>query len=519
METRPKRLLTIAAIIIGLTLYWGCTQHEQILSDKTQTVLELKFHRMPTNPPGMFYALGVADGLTKSSSGADSLVDATIIATFGYDFDQRVITDTLGSPRADSGRFVLDEDLFNFGYLFVSVQRTDGSDEGVGPIMLIDEVTDPFDNPINLVFPLSNDDMYAERLTESFAFYHMMTVSDEVAQGDTSEAAWNENGAALWFSTVEFRLGEFQDTFSLDTAADIIDTNGFTIDTVWISNYGDDSCRTYITDISNVLDSVVIKRGFGLDTVEQYAVRYDMVVEEHCVPVGYDSATDSLFSTEVTFEYILGDLDSFDYYDHVQVGNEFKDPSGYGWKYEGWVLSELISGDDIGGLTPPAWVTYNTYMDSVIRGADGGLLSTGQFTSLEKPDESNPYALPDQRIPLYPGEDFLTNLPAGVTTPLQLVPEDQMRSHGSILITLEPENRLDSMTNFPLIVNVGSLPQWRDLWWSQPFNLGIVEGPNAEFPSTQDYYQELWNKTNTNDPALPDVLVGFPLIEVSINRM
>ncbi|MFH1688366.1 MAG: hypothetical protein ABIE70_12705 [bacterium] len=113
METRPKRLLMIAAIIVGLTLYWGCSQQEQILSDKTQTVLELSFDRMPTNPPGLVYGLGVAKELTSSASGADSVSDAMIFATFGFDFDLRIVTDAAGNRRADSGHFVFDHDLFD----------------------------------------------------------------------------------------------------------------------------------------------------------------------------------------------------------------------------------------------------------------------------------------------------------------------------------------------------------------------------------------------------------------------
>ncbi|MFH1688365.1 MAG: hypothetical protein ABIE70_12700 [bacterium] len=363
--------------------------------------------------------------------------------------------------------------------------------------MLIDEVSDPFDDPIYLVFPYSNKKMYSPdyEFTEAWAYYHMMAISDDTGQGDDSPEAFVTNGAAVWFNSVLFTAGQLQDTNAMTS---------FVIDTTWNADYGDDTCRTFIVGISNVTNTTV-RRGFGLDTFDQAAVRYDVELETWCVDtLEKDPLLDSLLSTEVHFVWDTGQLIEFNYFDQVQIGGEFKDPTGFGWRYEGWVISDLITGNDLGGLTPPAWVSYNTSLDSLIRGADGKLISTGQFVTLEQPDDANPYVLPGHVVPPYPGEDFLTNLPTGVTTPLQLVPVGGTRSRGSILITLEPSNRISGSTNFPLIVNVGELPSSREQ----------VE------TSTQGTRGALHNKANTNvGAAAGTVLQGFPVVKVAINRM
>ena len=72
-----------------------------------------------------------------------------------------------------------------------------------------------------------------------------------------------------------------------------------------------------------------------------------------------------------------------------------------GWKYEGWAVI---------GTTP---------------------VTTGKFTTVTGADNAAPY-YSGTMVPLFPGEDFLINAPAGLTFPTDL-------SGGKAVITIEPE--------------------------------------------------------------------------------
>lgn len=60
-------------------------------------------------------------------------------------------------------------------------------------------------------------------------------------------------------------------------------------------------------------------------------------------------------------------------------------------------------------------------------------LTTGRFTSASGADLASPFSGPNPGPP-FPGEDFLTNLPAGITPPVDLADGGSM-----IVITLEPD--------------------------------------------------------------------------------
>jgi hypothetical protein len=63
----------------------------------------------------------------------------------------------------------------------------------------------------------------------------------------------------------------------------------------------------------------------------------------------------------------------------------------------------------------------------------GTPLTTGRFTSATGADQARPFSGPNPGPP-FPGEDFLTNLPAGVTPPVNLADGSSM-----IVLTLEPD--------------------------------------------------------------------------------
>ena len=75
-----------------------------------------------------------------------------------------------------------------------------------------------------------------------------------------------------------------------------------------------------------------------------------------------------------------------------------------GWKYEGWVIF------------------------------DGTPATTGQFTRANGVDSASPYS-GNEPAPLFPGEDFLSNLPAGV---------DGDVTGNKVVISIEPDFTVDS---------------------------------------------------------------------------
>lgn len=525
MLKRPKRLLALALLISAATVYWGCSQPEDVLTDVTQTMIHLSPERMPSNPPGMVYKLCVAEGLVD-----DSVHNAYCFGEFGYNFEQRKFKVRDAHPdsanRADSNRFLLPADIMKYGYLFVSVQRTDGSDPDIGPVMLIDNVTDPRDNPLDLVFPhisKSGDSL-------GIMYFNMKTVTNDTVIGllglddDDSTNLRAEQalaGSAIWFSEVLYDVGVRQDTIAL---------NSFSIDTIGLPELSD-SCQTSIVDATNFRDTV-FRVGYGLDTLEHTAMVFDTIKHRECIgePSLWDSNTaESLYlTTKFEVDYFCGDSvdcgsatpDSFSYHHFEYTGGTFKDLSSYGWLYEGWVVSSVIqdAGASMGDMTPPAWMNYNSHRDSTIRGIAGGLLSTGRFygPTLDEPtnryifswpggggDEGNPYSSDLHVSPPYPGEDFLTNLPNGVSGPLNLVP-DNNGPYGTVFITLEPTNDPHDSTNFPLIVNSRALPSNRG---------------DALTDLTEPQSFAMISHANVNFGGGGPVLIGMPRIRVTIDRL
>ncbi|MFK7951709.1 MAG: anti-sigma factor [Ekhidna sp.] len=109
-----------------------------------------------------------------------------------------------------------------------------------------------------------------------------------------------------------------------------------------------------------------------------------------------------------------------------------------GWKYEGWVV------------------------------IDGTPVSTGTFTSATGSDDSAPFS-GSNAGPAYPGEDFLTNAPAGLTFPTDL------RSQTAV-ISIEPSPD-NSASPFALKPLAGMIPATL----SGPASLG--NNVTASFPS------------------------------------
>jgi hypothetical protein len=192
------------------------------------------------------------------------------------------------------------------------------------------------------------------------------------------------------------------------------------------------------------------------------------------------------------------------------------DVSAYGFHYKGWVVSPEVP-VGAGEFTPPGY-RYKSPSKNWIPGDEGGLLTTGTFTKVDEADDGNPFTLPliegiynggadtVMKWPNYPGEDFLDGnalsaaTGGAVTSPVDLMPET-VGNIGTVFITLEPDNLLDTTTNFPLLAFIGSLPSARSL----------IARPGFERP----VQITMLNTTGTVPGSL---LGGFPEIRVSVER-
>ncbi|MCK4461180.1 MAG: hypothetical protein KAW46_05215, partial [candidate division Zixibacteria bacterium] len=204
MLRRHTRLLVPALMVTVATLWWGCTQPEDILADKSITVVHLLAERLPTTPPGMTYQLWAADTMIHDSELGDSLHGAEPMdEPFTYSFERNTYHEIDWSTRPDSNRFQFAGDILSYQWIFMTVQRSDGSGPVPGPVMLIDTVTPTDYSELNLVFPFSDS------LWSTAVEFNMETPSDG---RDPST-----DGAAVWFTTYAEKTYTVQDTTALSS--------------------------------------------------------------------------------------------------------------------------------------------------------------------------------------------------------------------------------------------------------------------------------------------------------------
>lgn len=459
MSNRMKRLLVVFALVLITVLYWGCTEAPDVVVPVSSSEVTLTPELFPSNFAGMHYELWAANSS-----------DSVSLGKFAYDNNLKKFHELNGAVRADGNRFFLDDDIYRFSKLFVSVEvDADTAPLSPGPIMLIDDITVPSKSSVDLVFPLH------DLLWEATCRYNMETPSD--SDRDISD------GYGIWFASYQRQNDSIRDTFSLDTFWVQTTYDTFPRDTVLgnliaISAIGDvDS-----TPIFGVDTSKDTTRIFGVDSFSHEVVRFNRIVR-------FDSAGagQQIVVTIPHFVYSIGSRIAFNYDEFTQDSFALPDYTSFGWKYKGWVVSPYVSSANVGQATAPAW-NPNSFFDSLMPGIAGGLLTTGTFSKINKPDDDgNPYAL-SNRLPQFPGEDFLT-FPSGWSG---LVPNASGNS-GTVFISLEPTNFIYDTTNFPLI----------------PF---MAEVPKDQFRVTGNVVIiNMWNRTQITSKS-----VGFPKITVGI---
>ncbi len=449
MTRRANWLLIFALAVVSVTVYYGCSQTDDILTPVKKTTLTLTTQLLPTAPTGMVYELWVA--------GEN---DTIPVGRFNYDQDNLIFLNENMSTRADGGSFVFDGDLMAYSSVLVSVELTsDPAPTSPGPVMLMDAVTNPNDNPIRLVFPLSDS------LWFSTCRYNMETPSD----GNRG----TNDGAGVWFTSYLLDTIEVQDTLGVSNVT-IIDS---TLD------LPGDTCLTSFK--SAVFDTIIDTIILGFDTIYHPTVRATYTDTTDC-EAPYTKYIISFDVDTLPRVQHLWDAYRQDNFDLVEYAH---------WHYRGWVLSHWVedAGASVGNLTIPPWSVNSIQL--MLGSTEGGLISTGSFKNIEAADNGNPYSA-GPRVPPFPGEDFLQNLPNGAAGPLNLVPNTPwVDGNGVVFITLEPDNYTTTTTNFPLVLLAGKIPSSR----------ASVTGDLVQITMNQF--------VNTNNPVL-----GFPRIDVSIVR-
>lgn len=468
MTTVGNRVLVLIFALVLLVVIWGCAQTDDIIARKSLTEIYLTAERIPTAPSGMIYELWVAKNPVTGMNVPAS--EAVSIGRFSYLANDTISTFlTPGdTARADSNLFILHDDILEYSSLFVTVeQRTDPPGGTPGPVMLVTDISTRA-SELALTFPLN------EILTEDASIAFNM---EGVTDGNRSQ----NDGGGVWFSFYQVSQINLPDTIGV--------TDSFTVDTIdpiIDGTTGDTLNLDEIHDPDNI-DSVI----YTFDTIPYFFGRDTVVfVGEFNPPAG---PSDSLFHVSVTravytspdntFPFTVRNLasEAYDTLLNFVILNVFQ-PSGFempdftdwGWKYKGWITSTQIPTGWVGQMTLPAW-NINPGHGTLIPGASGGLLTTGTFSKIDQPDDTDPftYKIIDRILdtggvmdtiykrPLAPGEDFLDTAAltaAGITGPVDLLPLPNGSTYGSVFITLEPVNSVSDTTNFPLIAFVRAFP-------------------------------------------------------------
>ena len=476
MPRRNNRLIFLILGLFVMTVIWSCSQPDDVLTGISSTKIALTAERLPTLPDGMAYELWVANDQ-----------DTVSVGKFLYDQESATFLDM--SSLARSSEFILPADIFNYNSIFVSVEtQPDANPASPGPIMLVDDVTNPTEDPMNLEFPEKDS------LWRATARFNMEAVSD-------NNASLND-GRGVWFTSYQRSTKYFPDTTSLtvdkpdsslitvDRECEV-DSDGNTLScdtTNWDELYAPkprfpDSIWYETTAVAYGPDTLLL--GSGRNHIGA-RVHVDTVIDSTAPWYSYS------YQIKVTVDSLYDALDIFSQGDlGVPSYQKWK------WHYKGWVVTPYVDTNTVAArLNPPAWPYTSLYSDW-ISGAGGALISTGSFYLMNQPDlDGNPFAISD-KVPSYPGEDFLNSAALQDSFGISSVNFMPLSTGniGTVFITLEPDN-YTATTNFPLLAFIKPVPSARSSITGSQVNIGMTN----------------WTSTLDND------LRGFPKIKVSIQR-
>ncbi len=351
------------------------------------------------------------------------------------------------------------------------------------------------------------------------------STSVDISEVDPDEIFWIKGPGGrdtiyTYYDVVDTLLA---DTFVVICSTDDcdtlpVDTLAFTTDSLDVNYIRVITDSNYMMRDSLVLDTFIhtyIEFDFVAPLVNtDTALRYDTVT----IYSDYDEASDTWLTEEDRIyeirPYTGYDHDlNFTYNEHfikvdkfinsfeespdlADAADDFTPEYDKKWHYKGWVLSPYLSPtSSFAKLSQPNWAPF--YIGTEISPLDAPMVSTGTFKRFDQPDDGNPYT-DNHRVPPLPGEDFLLNLPPGVSSIAFTSPGS---NEGKVMVTLEPDNFTSDSTNFPLILYVGDMPRW------------------DEVSDTTEHSQRTLSFDMTNwSSGLSGLGAGFPLIKVTYIR-
>ncbi len=494
MSKPDSRLLFFALALCLLAVVWGCSQADDIAASISVTDMWLTPELLPSAPSGMVYELwATREPVTDTAIPASKLVS---LGRFSYVNNDtlKAFLDENGAVRADSNKFALDDDLFKYANLVVSVEpEVDADVSRLGPIMLVASVAGNTDT-MTMNFPLYTS------LWGGHCRYAMEGLTD----GDRQA----HDGYGVWFSWYKYNVVYINDTFGIDSSS--LEFEWETIEPI----INDDGETTNLSELySPNPDSVyweveTVAYDFGRDT---FPLELDSIYPHIRTALYIDSVADStppfrrkVFDWTYIVESTQVSLDIFE-----QDSFALPDYSDWGWVYQGWVTSNYIPKEAFGQMTPPGWA-YKDLYNNIIPGDTGGLISTGTFININQPDDGNPYTLqlniidsiiyddfgsPIDTVYMRPdiaGEDFLDGAALSaasggvITEALNLLPYGGGSNYGSVFISMEPANRLTDSTNFPLLAFIRSFPDSWSANDTESFDYRDMKnwtyGPGGGFP-------------------------------------
>ncbi len=497
MNGRSNRLFGTALFAILLLLGLGCTQSDDIAAPVATTGISIDPQRLPNAPEGYAYALWVepVEG------------DPIFIDIFDWNSELYIFTDTTDTTDNQiEPTWTVDIDVLHssYAYLSLTIEKLDEFTDTteMGPVMLQSDIHDPEEEPIKMVFPYDlwegTGSFSVETPTDKnsnsnedggiwFAIYvyDSVLVTDTLGFQSSSISYTNRIDTTYW-NCLEYSGEDCIDSVEVEEYPSyewrIVDTlKGeelpYTLDTIGYCNLD----TTLVGHVFiNILDTLTDGSGqdsiVALDTLYYQYIRYDIVAtpvnlgstvrvdtvrleisgtDTNAVIVEVPPYRDVQWSFAYDQDTNIVFIDRF-----IDAFDELPDLNGTDWHYKGWVISPYIDTTTFGKLTKPVWLPaqYEIFLSP----SSGGMISTGSFKSFDLPDDGNPYSLTG-RVPPYPGEDFLQNLPDGHPPLTFCDVTDSSSAAGTVFITVEPDNYGSNTTNFPLILMTGDMPSYRQV--------------------------------------------------------
>lgn len=428
MRLCSSKLFLFAAMLLFLAVVFGCSQKEDVLKPQERASLTLRPSFLPELDSIYTYEFWAF-----SVDGADTTF--TSLGKFLWDNELYRFSNVDGTLR--DSVFDLPEAYAEYDYFAVTIENA--SDPAPltpsGTIMLLDEVVDPVSRPIELKYPV---DMFAAK-----GLVFVGTPTD-----DTTNTSNEKKGIWLCSQVQTQRilhdtLGVIRDSV-IATPAPENDPNAGLPDTVGIIFPPDSNWTIIDTNIILRYDTIPHRRiNIEWETVVNPDSNYIVFVDYEIDSVSADP---------------LNPLGTIFYNDYLGTLEDIPDISAYGWRYNAWAFHEYYpDAADIEVGAPFGYKLQGTIT------ADVGwkVIPLGAFQRPDSADLLNQYG-DNLEVPNFPGEDFISNLPAGysdIEFSSAAIPPGGDTSAGywgAIVVGMEPIPTAQLTTNadrnFPLFV-------------------------------------------------------------------